>query len=148
MTFDLSWEGNDGTYSSGSTISLPLNTPVDFPVEIAVREQGPHSAILTLDNRAIPGHAYRVLNTVVAALKFTSESKYVIDAEVTVPRPGDRGVFVFVPPGAAALIVTGSSANPSFRLTAISPDRYDMFLIGQPSQYPGPSLACGKSMLA
>ncbi len=122
MAFNLTWEGNDGTFSAGNAISLPLNTPVDLPVQISVSEPGPHSAILTLDNPTIPGHAYRVLSTVVGALKFMPENNYVIHTEVTVPRPGDRGVFVYVPEGASALTFTGAS-TASFRWDMISPSR-------------------------
>jgi hypothetical protein len=129
MTFSLSWQGNDGTYGSGSSLTLPLNQPVDLPVEITVKDVGAHAAILTLDNPSIPGHAYRVLNTIVAPLEFTAENKYTVDYEVTVPRPGDRPVFVEVPPGAGALSFSATTAEGVIQASAITPGREDLYLM-------------------
>ncbi len=134
MTFALSWQGNDGTFASASSLTLPLNRLVELPVSITVKNAGPHSAILTLDHPSIPGHAYRVLNSVVAPLEFTAANKYVINTEVTVPRPGDRGVFVEVPTGAAALTFSATTTDGTVRLSAISPSREQMFLNPPPGQ--------------
>ena len=128
MTFSLSWQGNDGTFASAGALTLPLNTPVDLPVTIAVKEAGLHSAILTLDHPSIPGHVYRLLNTVVAPLEFTAENKFTVTTEIVIPRPGDRGVFVQVPPGAAAMNFTATSEDQAaIRLRMISSGREEIW---------------------
>ena len=123
MTFTVSWQGNDGTFSSAASIALPLDRAVDLPVSIAVKDAGAHTAVLSLDHPSIPGHAYRVLNTIVAPVRLSAEGKHTATTEVTVPRPGDRGVFVEVPPGAAALTMKAAATDGTVRLTAISPGR-------------------------
>jgi hypothetical protein len=121
MTFALSWQGNDGTFSSPPTVTLPLNTPVAVPITITAKKEGAHSAILSIDHASIPEHAHRVLATIVVPYRFTSENGYSVKAEVTPPRPGDLGVFVDVPPGTAALTFSASSAD--FNLSLIGPDK-------------------------
>jgi len=120
MTFNLSWLGNDGTFSSGTSLTLPLNKPVDLSVAIAIKETGSHASILTLNHPSVPGHAYSVLNTVVAPFRFTAENDYTIITEISMPLPDDRGIFVDIPPGTAAL---SFSANGKVSLHPISPSR-------------------------
>lgn len=50
VNFNLSWVGNDGTFSTASSISLPLNKPVSLAVSINPTAAGAHSAILNLDD--------------------------------------------------------------------------------------------------
>jgi hypothetical protein len=123
VTFSLSWLGNDGTFSSPAFLVLPRNQPVELPVHIAIKEAGAHSAVLTLDTPSMPGHVYRMLNTVVVPLRFTAENKYQINAALTIPRPGDRSVFVEVPPGAAVLGVSATGEDGNVDLSLISPER-------------------------
>jgi hypothetical protein len=121
MTFALSWQGNDGTFSSADSVTLPLGTPVAVPVTITAKKEGAHSAILSVDHTSIPGHAHRVLAAIVVPYRFTTVNGYSVKAEVTPPRPGDLGVFVEVPPGTAAL--TFSASAPNVSLSLIGPDK-------------------------
>jgi hypothetical protein len=121
MTFALSWQGNDGTFSSPDAVTLPLGTPVAVPVTITAKKEGAHSAILSIDHASIPGHAHRVLAAIVVPYRFTADNGYSVKAEVTPPRPGDLGVFVEVPPGTAAL--TFSASAPNVSLSLIGPDK-------------------------
>jgi hypothetical protein len=121
MTFALSWQGDDGTFSSPDSVTLPLDAPVGVPVTITAKKEGAHSAILSVDHPSIPGHAHRVLAAVVVPYRFTADNGYSLKAEVTAPMPGDVGVFVDVPPGVAALMFSPSS--PAVRLSAIGPDK-------------------------
>ncbi|HEY2975554.1 MAG TPA: S8 family serine peptidase [Pyrinomonadaceae bacterium] len=123
MTFSLSWQGNDGTFSSGSSVVLALNQSVEVLVEITIKEVGAHSALLTLDHPSVPGHAYRVLNTVVAPLRFTREDNYTITTELSVPLPDDRAIFVEVPQGVGALKCAASGGNDAVVLNVWSPMR-------------------------
>ena len=123
MTFTVSWQGNDGTFRSSTSLTLPLEQPVELPVAIAIKEEGPHSAILTLDHPSVPGHVCRVLNTVVAPLRFTAENKYTVNAETVLPRPGDHSVFVEVPTCVKALNFSATATDGTVRIRAISPER-------------------------
>lgn len=115
LTFDVRWLG-DGAFSSPAEIALPLNTPVTFPVQIAVTEAGAHSAVLTLEHASQPGPVHRMLATIVAAHQFQADQGYRISTAVTVPRPGDRGVFVNVPPGASVLAIATEGGSARVRL--------------------------------
>ena len=121
MIFNLSWQGNDGTFSSQDSVTLPLGTPVAVPVSITAKKEGAHSAILSIDHTLIPGHAHRMLAAIVVPYRFTADNGYSVKAEVTPPRPGDLGVFIEVPPGTAAL--TFSASSPDFNLSLIGPDK-------------------------
>lgn len=128
MTFGLTWYGNDGTFSSPTTVTLPLNTLVAVPVAITAKKEGAHTAILSVDHPAIPGHAHRVLASIVVPYRFTLENGYSVKAEVTPPLPGDLGVFVEVRPGTAVL--TFSTSSPNVGLTVVSPDRDNLYPCG------------------
>jgi hypothetical protein len=121
MTFNLSWQGDDGTFSGPESVTLPLGTPVGVPVTITAKKEGAHSAILSIDHPSIPGHAHRVLAAIVVPYRFTADNGYSVKTDVTPPRPGDLGVFVDVPPGTAALTFSGSA--PNVRLSLIGPDK-------------------------
>lgn len=121
MTFALSWQGSDGTFSSPDSVTLPLGTPVAVPVTITAKKEGAHSAILSINHTSIPGHPHRVLAAIVVPYRFTADNGYSVKAEVTPPMPGDQGVFVEVPPGTAAL--TFSASSPNFNLSLIGPDK-------------------------
>ncbi len=121
MTFSLTWIGNDGTFSSADSVTLPLGRSVALPVAIAAEKEGPHSAILSLDHPMVPGHAKRVLNTIVVPHRFSAENKYEIKATVTPALPGDAGVFVEVPPGVDALKI--EAASQEVGLSLVGPDR-------------------------
>ncbi|OKI58012.1 hypothetical protein A6A27_07185 [Micromonospora sp. CB01531] len=62
ITYDLSWVGNDGTFSSGTSVALPLNKPVDVEVAVNPATPGAHSAILRLDDPATTGVDYQTMN--------------------------------------------------------------------------------------
>jgi hypothetical protein len=128
MTFSLNWEGNDGTFGSATSIVLPLNKPVSLAVLIAVKAAGPHSSILTLDNPRIPGHSFRVLNTVIGSLRFTRENKYTLTEEIKVPATEDRGLFFEVPPNVAALRLSwvGPEGGKIAYMKAISPSNKEV----------------------
>lgn len=127
MRFTARWIGNDGTYRSASEVTLPLNRTVEFPVEISVDSAGVHSALLVLEHPGVPGYAHQVLHTVIAALRPDAGNGHSVRASLSIPRPGDRGVFVAVPPGAAALYFSATSEDgAAVRLRAILPGRTEL----------------------
>ncbi len=67
ISYRLSWTGNDGTFSTYSSITLPIGSDVTLSVGIAVRTDGAHSAILNLHDPATDAIIFRTLATIVAA---------------------------------------------------------------------------------
>ncbi|HKU14908.1 MAG TPA: S8 family serine peptidase [Steroidobacteraceae bacterium] len=123
MTFNLSWLGNDGTFSSATAVTLPLNRSVEVPVQITAATAGARSAILTLDHPAVPGPVHRALNTIVAAKPFTAHEEYRVETRIALPRPGDHGAFFAVPKDVAALTVAVSSLDrEKLRVQGFSPE--------------------------
>jgi len=101
--FLVNWQGNDGTFSSKSMVSLPLNTPVKFDVKVKPTKAGAHSAVLKLDNPATRGVDVLTLNTVFAAEEFNAGNKFTIGKSGSVARNQSQSHFVRVPAGASAL---------------------------------------------
>ena len=75
-TYAVSWVGNDGTFESGTSVSLPLGKPVTFTVAVHPTTSGIHSAVMRLDDAANPGVEAETMNTVVAADQFTAANGY------------------------------------------------------------------------
>ena len=123
MTFDVSWEGNDhGTFSSPLTVTLPLGTPVDFPVTATPAGHGVHTAHLTLDHDDITGYAHRMLAAIVAPHPLNAAGDYTVRKEVEVPRPGMQSHFFDVPDGVTALKVEVSWEERAVALAVARPD--------------------------
>ena len=123
MTFALSWTGNDdSTFSAPPSVTLPLNAPVPITVTIEPRAPGAHTALLTLDHASIPGHAYRMLTTVVAAEPLTASNNFTIETKTEVPRPGMRSFFYRVPEGSTALRIDLDTPKRIVALTVVRPD--------------------------
>ena len=111
-TYNLSWVGNDGTFSAPGTISLPKGSPVTLNVAVNPTAAGVHSAILRLDDPSSPGIEYQTLNTVIAALEFDAP-----DYSQTVSGslgPGQfRTYFFEVPAGTPAFKVDMTGGGPT-----------------------------------
>ncbi|GAA2685044.1 MULTISPECIES: S8 family serine peptidase [Actinosynnema] len=103
--FGLSWKGNDGTFSSGTRITLPLNKPVQLAVKVKPKSVGVHSAVLEIDNSSTAGVDAMTLNTVFAADEFTAKGSYQVTRTGDLPRNQSQSFFVKVPEGASALKV-------------------------------------------
>lgn len=131
-TFSLRWVGNDrGTFSSASTVSLPLNRPVPVPVRITPASAGVHSAILTLDDPAMPGVEYRTQATVVAAHVLASDSAFKVEQKIEIPRPGMMHLYYRVPPGATALRVDVAAPKRRAAISIMRPDTRTVTAINQ-----------------
>ena len=130
MTFEVRWRGNDGTFTTPPTITLPLNQPVDLPISISVKSAGAHSAIVRLLHPSVPGVAHQTLATVIAPLEFTSANGYSLTEEISVPRPDDRSIFVRVPEGASVLSVSTTSSDGTATIAAVSPGRDYLYPCG------------------
>jgi subtilisin family serine protease len=112
VTYTARWIGNDGTFSSSSTVKLPLNTPVAFEVKVNPKTGGVHSALLYLDNPFTIGVDLQTMNTVFAPAEFTADKGFKVDNSGTIARNQVTSLFVRVPKGASALKIdlTGGGA--------------------------------------
>ena len=114
ITYDLTWVGNDGTFSSASSISLPKGSPRTLAVTVNPSAYGARSAILNLNDPATPGIDYQTMNVVVVPYEFKESTGFAQTFTGTVARNQTRSYFVRVPAGAPALKVdfSGPSATP------------------------------------
>jgi subtilisin family serine protease len=114
VTYNLSWAGNDGTFSTAGTISLGKNAPATLDVTVNPATTGIHSAILRLDDPNRPGVEYETSNVVIAADQFTAGNNYTVTKSGTIGRNQTQSFFFFVPAGTPAFKVdfSGPSATP------------------------------------
>jgi len=111
VNYNVQWVGNDGTFSSAESISLPLNKAVTLPVTVAPTKAGVHSAVLNLDNRATAGIDYQTLNTVVAAEQFNAANNFSVTRSGTADRPDTTTFFFNVPANTPAFKVDVTATN-------------------------------------
>jgi subtilisin family serine protease len=114
VSYNLSWVGNDGTFSTASSLALPLNTPVTLDVHINPATSGVHSAILNLDDPSNPGIEFQTMNTVFAADQFTAANSYTVTKIDSVAPMNAHNYSFNVPPGTPAFKVdfSGPSTTP------------------------------------
>nr|WP_246107981.1 S8 family serine peptidase [Saccharothrix saharensis] len=125
--FLVNWQGNDGTFSSKSLVSLPLNTPVKFDVKVKPAKAGAHSAVLRLDNPGTRGIDVFTLNTVFAADEFTAAGKYAVTKTGTIGRNQSKSFFVNVPAGTSALKVDMAAGGTEAGKGQVRFLRYDPY---------------------
>ncbi|MGC5018497.1 S8 family serine peptidase [Micromonospora sp. DT47] len=111
ITYNLSWVGNDGTFATAASVSLPLNKPVTVAVKINPATPGAHSAVLRLDDPATTGIDRQTLNTVIAPYTFAPAANHQVQITDKVGRNQSLHYFFTVPAGTPALKVdfTGPS---------------------------------------
>lgn len=112
VTYQLQWLGDVAAFTSNKTLTLPLNKPVALRVAVATREPRVYSAILRLKEPGVPVESLSVMTTVVAANALDAVQKYSLKQTLTVRRPGVESVFVYVPPGTAAIQTSISKNSP------------------------------------
>jgi subtilase family protein len=123
MTFALSWLGNEGnTFSGPASVTLPLGVAVPVTLAIAPAQAGVHSALLTLDHPSVPGHAHRMLATVIAAEPLAAMNGYTVEVSGEVPRVQMRSWFYRVPEGASALRIDVDAPKRELTLGVFRPD--------------------------
>jgi len=109
VSYELSWLGNDGTFSSASSIALPKGTPVTLDVNVHPQSAGAHSAILRLNDPSTSGIEYQAMNTVVAPYEFTVGNGYSQTVSGAIARGQTLHYFFRVPSGTPAFKVDLSS---------------------------------------
>lgn len=117
----ISWVGNDGTFTSAKWVTLPLGTPVTVTVD-AKPAAGAHSAIMRVDDPKTAAVDFAILNTVIAAPQTTAPA-YGAVVSGTNERNHTQSFFVTVPAGAATLQVNlgGIATGSQTRFIAIKP---------------------------
>lgn len=113
ITYNVSWVGNDGTFSSAGSIALPANKPVQFPVTVNPATVGAHAAILNLDDPATTGIDYQTMNVVIVADQFNAGNNYSVTKSGSIGRNQSQSFFFYVPAGTPAFKVdfSGPSAT-------------------------------------
>ncbi|HWG98029.1 MAG TPA: S8 family serine peptidase, partial [Pilimelia sp.] len=121
LVHQLSWLGNDGTFSAPARVTLGLDQPATITVR-AKPKAGVHSAILRVDDPATAVVDFELSAVVVAAQDVTAPA-YRFRAEGNVDRNSFTSYFVNVPAGAAALQVnlSGIATGSHTRFIAINP---------------------------
>lgn len=146
INYVVRWTGNDGTFSSATSIQLPLNKPVDFPVTIEAKASGVHSAILNLDDDNTGARSvYQVMNTVIAAEQFHAAENYTVSREGSAEYPSFTSYFFNVPKDASAFKVSLKIQKGTLRLRFMRPTgkefdhAYDIPVRWQPEYQTGGS---------
>jgi len=111
-----------GSVTAPASVSLPLNVPVPVTLDIAVNTPGVHSSLITLDNPSVPGHAYRTLATIVAAVPLEASNHFRVVTKAEVPRPEMRSYFYRIPAGVSALQIVVDSSKREAQVAVIKPD--------------------------
>ena len=112
-TYNVSWVGNDGTFSSAGSISLAKGAPTTFPVNVNPSSVGVHSALLNLDDPSTAGIDYQTMNVVVVPDVFAAPT-YAVTKTGTIGRNQTTSFFFKVPANTPAFKVdfSGPSATP------------------------------------
>jgi hypothetical protein len=143
MSFDVTWTGNDGAFSSASKVTLPLRAPVRFPVTVAPATAGTHSALLTLDHPSVPGHAHRMMTTVVAAESFEKGDDFSLARKEKLERPGPYSFDLAVPEEVGALNLSGTGGT----LTLLDPIGRPKWFTGMSATAPWPAAGVWQAVL-
>jgi len=117
--YKISWTGNDGTFKSATSITLPLNESVALPVKIAVSSYGPHSAILNIHDPETGAIVVRTLATVVVPQPIPSTAGNFLKLQGAVSLMRSNDYYLSVPDGTQALKVdvdiTQGALSPMLR---------------------------------
>jgi hypothetical protein len=128
-TYRLSWTGNDGTFSSPSSIVLPLRETTPLTVSIAPRTAAAHSAILNVHDPASGSVVARSLATVIVAERLDAGSHVAgFEGRVALMRAAHH--FWNVPAKTSALSVDLTVSRGAMRAILTPPGTRS------PSQYP------------
>ncbi len=126
--YQVRWLGNDGTFSSSTTLTLPLNKPTPLLVKITPKGLGVHSAILSLDEPG-PGRAvYQAMNTIVAAEQFTEANQFKVMHEGKLHWMESESFYLNVPSGAAALNLGVQIQHGNLKPWLMSPSGYHYYV--------------------
>ncbi|MCP3802022.1 S8 family serine peptidase [Allokutzneria sp. A3M-2-11 16] len=121
ITYQVSWQGNDGTFRSPTTITLRKGHAVKLQVEVNPRTAGVHSAILELDSPMTTGTEYQTMNTVVAAEELNASNGFTVRHSGSVSRNRTVSHFVRVAAGTPVLKVDLQAGAGQIRFLRYTP---------------------------
>jgi hypothetical protein len=123
VRYDVEWTGDVAAFRGASTVTLPLNATVDFPVDVTTREARVYSAMLRLREPGAPVESLSLAATIVAAEPLDpTKDGATIERVVTVRRPGNESVWIAVPAGLSALhIVLEKDSAETITLNVLDP---------------------------
>jgi hypothetical protein len=102
ITYVVSWTGNDGTFHTSRSVTLPLRKTIALPVTIAAKSAGAHSALLNLHDHGSNVISFRTQATIVAA-EHIDPTNGSVRITGRVPFLRTHADYIQVPPGAAAI---------------------------------------------
>jgi subtilisin family serine protease len=106
VTYNVTWQGDTGSFSSAPSVSLPLNVPVQFAVTVNASTAGEHSAIMSLNDPASAGYELQTMNTVIASERFGNANNFAFATSgATLDRAQTRSYYFQVPPNTPAFRV-------------------------------------------
>ena len=118
---ELSWIGNDGTFSAPTAVTLSTGEAATVAVTARPTTPGLHSAILRIDDRSTTGSDLLVPVTIIAAEQPAAPSQAVVKTG-TVRRGTSTSYFVAVPEGVANVqLGLAGVGSGHVRVTAIDP---------------------------
>jgi hypothetical protein len=112
VTYNLSWTGNDGSFTAPAQISLPLNVEQQLTITIDPATAGEKSAILNFDDPTSAGVEFQTLNTVLVHDAFTGPS-YAATKSGTLGAGQSTSYFFAVPTGTPAFKVDMIGGGPA-----------------------------------
>jgi len=121
IAYNLTWVGNDGTFSSAGSITLPRGTAVNLPVTINAATVGIHSALLRVNDPATAGVDYTVMNVIVAANQFNVANNFTVTQAGSADRPDMATFFFNVAANTPAFKVDVTGVNGRIRIWRFSP---------------------------
>jgi len=126
-TFNLSWIGNDGTFSlpaGVSSISFDKKTSATLAITVTPgATPGVHSALLILDDPKTVGIDYATMNTVIVSIPLNTANSYKATVSGSAKRfqAGQPKAFFDVPLGTTALRMTLKVLNGRVNATSLHP---------------------------
>lgn len=103
--YNVTWTGNDGTFTSAGSVSLANGAATPFIVNVNPTTAGAHSAVLNLDDPATTGIDYQTMNVVIAAEQFNVANNFTATHTGTIGRNQTRSFFFAVPANTPAFKV-------------------------------------------
>jgi hypothetical protein len=121
ISYNLTWVGDDGTFSSAGSISLARGAATNLAVTVHPTTDGVHSAILKVNDPLTAGVDYEVMNTVVAAAQFNIANDFSVSYNGSADRPDKATFFFNVPANTPAFKVDVTGVNGRVRLLRFHP---------------------------
>jgi hypothetical protein len=126
--FRVSVIGDRESFVTPSSVMLPLNAPIDLPVQIEPSRLGSHAVILRFTETGAGRASFQVPLTVVVANELSTAPGRHLTLRGVIPFPHFERHFIRVPEGVESLTVEADAATAAVRPRLMNP-------AGQPAPY-------------